>query len=270
MTMTMLEDMRRFATELDAARTRRKEDWNRIRTDSIDSVRDYSASRKIAAAQSRQDLIAYRQRVLEESNDLREQARELLMSLHQERQRMRETQLAALREENLAFKKSVAKEIRQIGENRVEAAREMMAALSRHRSNMVEEVTEMLAESHRARMELRQHFDDIHGEWIAVASHRAGPSEISRSKPSPSKKASSRDGPITKAGAEPEVEPEAATEKVDLEESILRILKKARKGLDLKTIASKLGIKWRTVTRPTQKLVAKGLVRKKGGLYYPS
>jgi len=251
-----LEDMRRFATELDTARIRREEDWNRIRNDSNNALREFSESRKISAAQFRNDLIAYH-------HEMRVQTREQLISMHQERQRMKETQLASLRQWNLALKKDVAEEIRQIGEHRVETTAEMRAALSEYRSQAIKEVTEMLAASHHARMELRQHFNDIHQEWVGRGSEQ---SDTSRSNSPPSGKASSENDQTVKVEAEPEI----GMEGIDMEERILRVIKKAPEGVNITNIANMLGIPWRKATHPAQKLVVKGLVHKEGGIYHLS
>ena len=263
MTMTMLEDMKRFTAELDAARTGRKEDWSRIRNASNDLLMDYSAARKNAAAETKKDLMEHHQMIQKECKDIRDQARAKILGFRNERIRMRETELVALYKENIAFKKNVANEIQKIGEDRAKAGMEMHAALSKHRSDMLKELTEMMAESHRARMELRQHLDGMHQDWINVAG-RAQPRDSFRSTPSPTRKTSSEDEATLKA-TEPEAE-----EDVDLEDSILKILKKAPKGMDLKAVANALGVKWRKTTRPAQELVAKGLVRKEGGMYYPA
>lgn len=263
MTMTMLEDMKRFTAELDAARTGRKEDWSRIRNATSELVLEYSLARKKDAAQTKKDLMETHQMVQKESEDIRGQARACVLAFRSERIHMRETELVALHENYLAFKKNVAQQIQQIGEDRAEAAREMNAALSKHRSDMTMEVTEMMAESHRARMELRQHLDGMHQDWTKVAG-RVQPRESSRSASSPARRASAENDVAVKA-----TEPEPA-EEIDLEDSILKVIKKAPKGMDLKAVANALGVKWRKTTRPAQELVAKGLVRKEGGLYYPA
>ena len=128
--MTMLEDMRRFTAELDAARTGRKEDWSRIRNASNDLLMDYSAARKSAAVETKKDLMEHRKMIQKECNDIRDQARAKVLGFRNERIRMRDTELVALHKDNLAFKKNVANEIQKIGEDRAKAGMEMHAALS--------------------------------------------------------------------------------------------------------------------------------------------